>query len=109
MSIRMTWQGRTLPVEVPPGALSPAFRENCVSRSHLRAYAVCGAMFFSALVVFAWHLTIPRGHRVFHQIGMVILVTAGIAYFALGSAVSLGRPQTLGNANRLARAYSGRS
>ena len=35
--------------------------------------------------VFVWHLTIPRGQRVFHQIGLIILTTASIAYFTLAS------------------------
>jgi bacteriorhodopsin len=66
-----------------------AATQDITGRGAAWAYAVCALMWFTALVVFVWHLMIPRGHRLFHQLGVIVLVTAGIAYFAMGSA--LGR------------------
>jgi bacteriorhodopsin len=46
-------------------------------------------MLLSALVMVVWSQMIPQGQRVFHQLGVIILVTASVAYFCLASA--LGR------------------
>jgi len=48
-------------------------------------WAAFAIMLFSDLIVIGWHFMIPRGQRIFHQIGMVILTTATIAYFCLAS------------------------
>ncbi|WVR06000.1 hypothetical protein IAU60_003028 [Kwoniella sp. DSM 27419] len=48
-------------------------------------WAVTAIMFATAAVIFVWHLFIPRGQRVFHQLAMFVLCTAGIAYFAMAS------------------------
>ncbi|ORY32241.1 hypothetical protein BCR39DRAFT_43126 [Naematelia encephala] len=42
-------------------------------------------MLISDLVIMVWHFTIPRGQRVFHQIAVILLTTAAIAYFCMAS------------------------
>lgn len=42
-------------------------------------------MLLTDLVVIGWHFTIPRGQRLFHQLGAIILTTATIAYFSMAS------------------------
>lgn len=42
-------------------------------------------MLVTDLVVIGWHFTIPRGQRLFHQLSMIILTTACIAYFSMAS------------------------
>ncbi|KAK4683811.1 hypothetical protein P7C73_g6409, partial [Tremellales sp. Uapishka_1] len=42
-------------------------------------------MMFSDALVFAWSMTRPRGQRVFHNLSMIILTTASIAYFSMAS------------------------
>ncbi|ORX36059.1 hypothetical protein BD324DRAFT_630022 [Kockovaella imperatae] len=42
-------------------------------------------MILSDLVIMVWHFMIPRGQRVFHQLCIVILSTASIAYFSMAS------------------------
>ncbi|KAL7424769.1 hypothetical protein Q5752_000453 [Cryptotrichosporon argae] len=48
-------------------------------------WAVFAVMLLSDLVVFAWQFSFPRGQRVFHQLGLIILTTATIAYFSMAS------------------------
>lgn len=48
-------------------------------------WAVFAVMLLSDLIVIGWHFTIPRGQRVFHQLGAIILTTASIAYFCMAS------------------------
>jgi len=48
-------------------------------------WAVFAIMLFSDFVVLIWHFMIPRGQRVFHQLSMIILTTAAIAYFTMAS------------------------
>jgi len=52
-------------------------------------WAVFAVMLLSAIVVTVWSQMLPKGQRVFHQLGVIILVTASIAYFSMASA--LGR------------------
>ena len=42
-------------------------------------------MLVSDLVVMGWHFTVPRGQRLFHQLSMIVLTTASIAYFCMAS------------------------
>jgi len=48
-------------------------------------WAVFAVMLLTDLVVIGWHFTIPRGQRLFHQLGAIILTTATIAYFSMAS------------------------
>ena len=48
-------------------------------------WAVFAIMLLTDLVVIGWHFTIPRGQRLFHQLGAIILTTAAIAYFSMAS------------------------
>jgi len=48
-------------------------------------WAVFAVMLFTDLIVIGWHFTIPRGQRLFHQLGAIILTTAAIAYFSMAS------------------------
>ena len=50
-----------------------------------RLWAVFAIMMFTDAVVFFWHLTLPRGQRVFHQLALFVLSTASIAYFCMAS------------------------
>jgi len=52
-------------------------------------WAVFAVMLASAIGVTIWSQMLPKGQRVFHQLGVIILVTASIAYFSMASA--LGR------------------
>jgi bacteriorhodopsin len=52
-------------------------------------WACFAIMLLSALVTIVWAQMLPQGQRVFHQLGVIILVTASVAYFCLASA--LGR------------------
>ena len=45
-------------------------------------------MLLSALVTIVWAQMLPQGQRVFHQLGVIILVTASVAYFCLGPCAS---------------------
>ncbi|KAI1795942.1 heat shock protein 30 [Ganoderma leucocontextum] len=49
------------------------------------AWTVFAVMFVSTFVVIAWTFIRPRGTRVFHQIAVIVLATATIAYFSMGS------------------------
>jgi hypothetical protein len=70
-------------------------------------------MLLSALVTLVWSQMLPQGQRVFHQLGVIILVshhvfikafsnvfqvTASVAYFCLGI---FGSSVLLGNADNL--------
>ncbi|KAK1926706.1 hypothetical protein DB88DRAFT_178032 [Papiliotrema laurentii] len=48
-------------------------------------WAVFAVMLFTDLCVMAWHFMVPRGQRVFHQLAIIILTTAAIAYFSMAS------------------------
>ncbi|KAF8587927.1 family A G protein-coupled receptor-like protein [Ramaria rubella] len=48
-------------------------------------WAVFAVMLVSDLGVIAWAYTRPRGKRVFHQIPIIVLTTATLAYFAMAS------------------------
>lgn len=48
-------------------------------------WAAFAVMLLSDLIVIGWHFTVPRGQRVFHQLGAIILTTASIAYFSMAS------------------------
>lgn len=48
-------------------------------------WAVFAVMLFADLVVIGWHFMVPRGQRLFHQLGAIILTTASIAYFSMAS------------------------
>ncbi|OBZ75706.1 hypothetical protein A0H81_04385 [Grifola frondosa] len=58
---------------------------------HITAHAtdwlwfVFVVMILSALGMFFWAFSRPRGTRLFHQIAIIILVTASIAYFSMAS------------------------
>ena len=67
-------------VNPPNGAV-----EHITSHGSDWLWAVFGVMLISDLVVMVWHFMIPRGQRVFHQLSMVILTTASIAYFTMAS------------------------
>jgi len=38
-------------------------------------WAVTAVMLFTDLIVLSWHFMIPRGQRIFHQIGIVSYLT----------------------------------
>lgn len=42
-------------------------------------------MLLSDLVFIGWHLTRPRGQRLFHQLPIIILTITSIAYFSMAS------------------------
>lgn len=48
-------------------------------------WAVFAIMLISDLVFIAWHMRLRRGQRVFHQLPILILTTASIAYFSMAS------------------------
>ncbi|VDB91877.1 unnamed protein product [Peniophora sp. CBMAI 1063] len=48
-------------------------------------WAVFALMFTSSVVFIGWSFTRPLGTRVFHQIPVIILMTASIAYFCMAS------------------------
>ncbi|EPQ55272.1 family A G protein-coupled receptor-like protein [Gloeophyllum trabeum ATCC 11539] len=48
-------------------------------------WAVFAVMLLSDLIFIAWSFTRPRGTRVFHQLPIIILTTASIAYFSMAS------------------------
>lgn len=48
-------------------------------------WAVAAFMLFCDVVVFLWQFAVPRGQRVFHHLGLIILSTAAIAYFSMAS------------------------
>lgn len=48
-------------------------------------WAAFAIMLLTDLIVIGWHFTIPRGQRLFHQLGAIILTTASIAYFSMAS------------------------
>jgi bacteriorhodopsin len=48
-------------------------------------YAVCAIMGASTLAVMALSFTRPRTHRLFHYLSALILFTASVAYFSMGS------------------------
>ncbi|KZT22460.1 heat shock protein 30 [Neolentinus lepideus HHB14362 ss-1] len=48
-------------------------------------WAVFAVMLCSDLVFICWSFTRPRGQRVFHQLPIIILTTASIAYFSMAS------------------------
>jgi len=48
-------------------------------------WAVFAVMVLADLIVMAWHFTIPRGQRIFHQLAIIILSTAAVAYFSMAS------------------------
>lgn len=52
-------------------------------------WAAFSVMLLSGLIVLVWSHMVPKGQRVFHQLGVIILFTASVAYFSLASA--LGR------------------
>lgn len=62
-----------------------------VSQEHLTTHgsdwlwAVFAVMLFSDLVILVWHFFVPRGQRVFHQLAVILLTTASIAYFSMAS------------------------
>lgn len=70
---------------VEVNSYSPTALQDLTEHGSSFLWAVFCIMMFSNLVVFAWHLTLPRGQRVFHQIGLIILTTASVAYFTLAS------------------------
>ncbi|PIL23924.1 transporter [Ganoderma sinense ZZ0214-1] len=49
------------------------------------AWTVFAVMFVSDFVAIAWTFIRPRGTRLFHQIAVIVLTTATIAYFSMGS------------------------
>ncbi|KZT61929.1 family A G protein-coupled receptor-like protein [Calocera cornea HHB12733] len=48
-------------------------------------WAVFAVMLLSDLIVIVWAYRLPRGHRVFHLLPIVILTTAAIAYFSMAA------------------------
>ncbi|KAI0741850.1 hypothetical protein C8Q80DRAFT_1196570 [Daedaleopsis nitida] len=48
-------------------------------------WAVCAIMLLTDLLVIFWTLKRPRGTRLFHQLAVIILTTATIAYFSMAS------------------------
>ncbi|PCH38215.1 family A G protein-coupled receptor-like protein [Wolfiporia cocos MD-104 SS10] len=48
-------------------------------------WAVCAMMAASDLAMIFWAFSRARGTRLFHQIGIIVLTTATIAYFAMAS------------------------
>ncbi|TFY53203.1 hypothetical protein EVJ58_g9577, partial [Rhodofomes roseus] len=48
-------------------------------------WAVTAIMGLCDLAMIGWSFARPRGTRVFHQIGIIVLTTATIAYFAMAS------------------------
>jgi len=48
-------------------------------------WAVFAVMLISDLIILVWHFMIPRGQRIFHQIAVILLTTAAIAYFTMAS------------------------
>jgi len=57
-------------------------------------WAAFAIMLFSDLIVIGWHFMIPRGQRIFHQIGAIILTTATIAYFCMASDLGFASIET---------------
>lgn len=48
-------------------------------------YAVCAIMGASTLIVMAWSFAKPKTHRLFHYLSALLLITATIAYYSMGS------------------------
>jgi len=48
-------------------------------------WAAFAIMLLTGVIVLAWSFAVPRGQRVFHHIGLIILFTASTAYFSMAS------------------------
>lgn len=71
------------PCEVLTGYVLPRHKSKDLADNQL--WAVFAVMLVVDLIVIGWHFTIPRGQRLFHQISIVVLTTATIAYFSMAS------------------------